>query len=58
MRVVAEHEFDARCTCGAEWRLVLDVADEELDDAMATCLACGADTFDLSDLGERRLRDP
>ena len=24
------------------------------DDPMATCIACGADTFDLSDIGEVR----
>ena len=37
---------DAHAT---EWRVRLPADDEDL---MATCLACGADTFDLADLGE------
>jgi len=47
---MTEHRYEARCTCGAEWRLEL----EEDDDPMATCLNCGADTFDLTDIGEIR----
>ena len=45
---MAEHDYEVSCECGAQWRIRLE-AD---DDAMATCLACGADTFNLSDLGE------
>jgi hypothetical protein len=45
---VVEHDYEVRCECGAQWRVRLE-AD---DDAMATCLACGADTFDLIDLGK------
>ena len=47
---VTEHRYEARCACGAEWRLEL----EEDDDPMATCIACGADTFDLTDIGDIR----
>ncbi len=43
-----EHDYEVSCECGAQWRVRLE-AD---DDAMATCLACGADTFNLTDLGE------
>jgi hypothetical protein len=39
---------EVSCECGAQWRVRLE-AD---DDAMATCFACGADTFNLTDLGE------
>jgi hypothetical protein len=52
---VTEHRYEAHCECGAEWRLFLE---EEDDDPMATCLACGADTFDLTDLGEPRSAGP
>jgi hypothetical protein len=45
---VAEHDYEVSCECGAQWRVRLDYD----DDAMATCVACGADTFDLIDLGE------
>ena len=46
---VGEHEYEVRCECGARWRVRLPAED---DDLMAACLACGADTFDLTDLGE------
>lgn len=45
---VAEHDYEARCACGNEWRVRLEYD----DDVMATCIACGADTFDLADIGE------
>jgi predicted nucleic acid-binding Zn ribbon protein len=45
---MAEHDYEVSCECGAQWRVRLE-AD---DDAMATCLACGANTFHLTDLGE------
>ena len=46
---VNEHDYEVSCECGAQWRVRLEADD---DDAMATCLACGADTFNLTDLGE------
>jgi hypothetical protein len=46
--VVAEHDYEVSCECGAQWRVRLEYD----DDAMATCLACGADTFELVDIGE------
>jgi hypothetical protein len=46
---VVEHENEVSCACGARWRVRLAADD---DDLMGTCLACGADTFDLTDLGE------
>ena len=46
--LVAEHDYEARCACGNEWRVRLEYDDH----TMATCLACGADTFDLTDIGE------
>jgi len=45
---MAEHDYEARRACGNVWRVRLEYD----DDAMATCLACGADTFDLIDLSE------
>jgi integrase len=46
---MAEHDYEVSCECGAQWRVRL----EANDDAMATCCACGADTFELVDLGVR-----
>ena len=46
--IVAEHDYEVSCECGAQWRPRLEYD----DDAMATCLACGADTFYVTDLGE------
>jgi predicted nucleic acid-binding Zn ribbon protein len=40
---VAEHDYEVSCECGAQWRVRLEYD----EDAMATCLACGADTFEL-----------
>lgn len=48
VRDVAEHDYEVSCECGALWRVRLEGDDE----AMATCLACGADTFNLTDIGE------
>jgi hypothetical protein len=53
---VAEHPYEARCACGNEWRLLLEVDDDT--EPMATCLGCGADTFDLTDIGELRNAGP
>ena len=49
---MAAHEYEARCACGQRWRVYSE--DDEDDEPMATCTACGADTFDLSDMGEVR----
>ena len=49
-----EHQYEAHCECGAEWRLLL----EEDDDPMAECLNCGADCFDLTDIGEPQSAGP
>src|SRR5436190_16417346 len=38
--IVAEHDYEVSCECGAQWRVRLEYD----DDAIATCLACGADT--------------
>jgi hypothetical protein len=51
---MTEHQYEARCACGARWRVLL----EEDDDPMSTCLACGADCFDLTDIGEVRSAGP
>jgi hypothetical protein len=48
VRRVAEHDYEVSCECGAQWRVRLEYD----DDAMATCLAYGADTFELVDIGE------
>jgi hypothetical protein len=50
VRLVTEHLYEARCACRASWRVLR----EEDDDAMSTCLNCGADCFDLTDIGEIR----
>ncbi len=48
---MAEHQYEVRCACGNVWRLYTDRND---DDLMATCINCGADTFDVTDIGEVR----
>lgn len=45
------HAYEAYCECGAVWRVY---ADEGTEDPMGTCVACGADTYDLRDIGEFR----
>jgi hypothetical protein len=45
---MAEHDYEVSCECGAQGRVRLEYD----DDAMATCLTRGADTFELVDLGE------
>jgi predicted nucleic acid-binding Zn ribbon protein len=47
-----QHQYEARCACGNRWRVYR--ADGDDDDPMATCINCGADTFDLTDIGEVR----
>jgi hypothetical protein len=48
---MAEHQYEARCVCGNEWRVYrTDVG--ENDDPMATGIRGGADTYDLTDLGK------
>jgi hypothetical protein len=37
------------------WRVYCDADDE---DPMATCICCGADTYDLADIGEPRSAGP
>jgi hypothetical protein len=49
---MGEHAYQAHCSCGATWRVYARADD---DDPMGTCLACGADTYDLTDLGEERV---
>ncbi len=49
---MAEHQYEVRCACGNVWRLYTDRNDD--DDLMATCISCGADTFDVTDIGEVR----
>ena len=52
---MTERQYEARCACGNRWRVYRTYADEDVDDdPIATCIDCGADTFDLTDVGERR----
>jgi hypothetical protein len=44
-------QYEARCECGATWRVYRNEDDE---DPMATCIACGADTYDLVCQGDER----
>ena len=39
--------------CGAVWRVYVPVDDDDTD-PVGTCVACGADTYDLIDIGEAR----
>ncbi|MGO9873812.1 MAG: hypothetical protein ACLPVY_08420 [Acidimicrobiia bacterium] len=50
---MTEHQYEARCECGNHWRVFRTEVDED-DDPMATCINCGADTYDLVDIGEVR----
>jgi len=52
---MTEHHYEAQCACGARWRVYRDENDE---DPMTTCINCGADTFDLTDIGEPRSAGP
>ena len=45
---VSKHKFDPGACAGPEWRAYCDVDDE---DPMTTDIACGADTFELTDIG-------
>jgi hypothetical protein len=45
------YQYQARCECGATWRVYLTT---QTEDPMATCVACGADTYDLTEEGEER----
>jgi len=51
LTAMTEHQYEVRCACGARQRVLLEEGD---DDLMATCLARGADCFDLTDIGEIR----
>jgi hypothetical protein len=44
-------QYEAQCVCGATWRVYREEVEE---DPMSTCIACGADTFDLTFEGENR----
>ena len=46
-------QYEARCKCGSRWR-VYRLETEHDDDPMATCISCGEDTFDLTDVGIAR----
>jgi hypothetical protein len=48
---MTDHQYEARCPCGNRWRVYRPDDD---DDPMATCINCGADTYDLTDAGEIR----
>ena len=54
--VMGDHAYEARCPCGMRWRIYLP--QNEDDDPMATCINCGADTFDLTDIGALRSAGP
>ena len=52
-----QHQYEARCACGNRWRVYRSYREDENigdDDPRATCIECGADTYDLTDIGERR----
>jgi hypothetical protein len=42
------HEYEVACACGNRWRVVVE-SDVELE--QAECTACGADTFELTEIG-------
>ena len=44
-------QYQARCKCGAVWRVYRDEAEH---DPMATCVSCGEDTYDLAYEGDDR----
>lgn len=52
---MVQHQYEARCACGNRWRVYRTYDEGEGEgDPMATCIDCGADTFDLTDIGEVR----
>ena len=53
---MGDHAYEARCPCGMRWRVYLP--DDGDDDPMATCINCGSDTYDLTDIGEIRSAGP
>ena len=42
------HEYEVGCECGNRWRILVE-SDVEVE--QAECVACGAGTFDLVDIG-------
>jgi hypothetical protein len=42
------HEYEISSACGHRWRLVVD-SDVELE--QVECAACGADAFDITEIG-------
>ena len=46
-------QFEARCECGSRWRVYRPDTEDD-DDPMSTCIGCGQDTYDLTDMGEAR----
>jgi len=48
---VPQHQYEAQCVCGMRWRIYRD---EDEEDPMATCIACGEDTHDLAAIGKVR----
>ena len=54
---MTQHQYEARCACGNRWRVYRSYREHEnVDehDPSATCIECGEDTYDLTDIGERR----
>ena len=51
---MVQHQYEARCACGNRWRVYRAEPEDDDDEPMATCISCGADTFDLTDVGEVR----
>jgi hypothetical protein len=45
------YQYQARCECGAVWRVYRNEAE---DDPCATCVSCGAVTYDLVCEGDDR----
>jgi hypothetical protein len=42
------HEYEVGCACGNRWRIVVE-AEVEIEQAAGA--ACGADPFDLTEIG-------
>jgi Zn ribbon nucleic-acid-binding protein len=42
------HEYEGSCACGNRWRIIVE---SEGEVEQAECIACGADTSDLTEIG-------
>jgi hypothetical protein len=43
------HEYEVSCACRNRWRIIVDESNVEFE--QLECVACGTDTFELTEIG-------